>query len=114
LLPRVLLECGVVTDPRLQRGDLIGDRPVDHGFDLGRHVDPRAGHRKAGVAQVHLGCEIRLDMPGRGDLRPRGDGDVAIDLRAGIERLDIHAANLFRDIAAEDTGERERPARRSP
>ena len=50
--------------------------------------------------------QIRLDVPGRGELRPRGDGDVALDLGAGVERLDVDAADLLGDIAAEQAAER--------
>jgi hypothetical protein len=31
--------------------------------------------------------------------------DVALDLGAGVEVLDVHAADLFRDIAAEQAAE---------
>ena len=42
----------------------------------------------------------------RGDFRPRGDDDVALDLGAGVEVLDVDAADLLGDIAAEQAAER--------
>ena len=67
LRPRVLLERRIVAHPRLHGGDLIGDRLVDQRLDLRRHVDARAGDGEAGVAEIHLRREIRLDAPGGGE-----------------------------------------------
>ena len=106
LRPRIVLEGRIVADPRLHRVELVGDRLVDHRLDLRRHVDARARHRKAGVAQIDLRRQIGLDAPGGGKLRPRGDGDVALDLGAGVEVLDVDAADLLGDIAAEQAAER--------
>ena len=50
--------------------------------------------------------QIRLEVPGRGELRPRGDGDVALDLGVGVERLDVDAADLLGGVAAEQAAER--------
>ena len=105
-IPRVALERGIVADSRIDRGELIGDGLVDQRLDLRRHVDARAGHRKVGVAERHLAGQIRLDTPGGGKLRPRGDDDVALDLGVGIERLDVDAADLLGGIAAEQAAER--------
>ncbi len=96
------------------RADLIGDGLVDQRLDLRRDVDARAGHRKAGVAERDLGGQIGLEVPGRGELGPRGDGDVALDLGVGVECLDIHAADLLGDVAAEQTADARRRPRRSP
>ena len=45
-------------------------------------------------------------MPGRGKLGPRREGDVALDLGAGVQRLDVDAADLLGDVAAEQAAER--------
>ena len=104
--PRVLFEGRIVAHARLHQGDLFGDILVDQRLDLRRHVHARAGDREAGVAEIDLAREIRLDPPVRGELRPRGDGDVALDLGAGVEVLDVDAADLFGDIAAEQAAQR--------
>ena len=85
--------------------ELIADGLVDHRLDLRRHVDAGAGHRKAGVAELDLRRQVRLEAPGGGELRPRGDGDVALDLGAGVDRLDVDAADLLGDIAAEQAAD---------
>ena len=61
---------------------------------------------EAGVAEHDLRRQIGLDAPGGGELRPRGDGDIALDLGAGVERLDVDAADLLGGIAAEQAADR--------
>src|SRR2546423_1047671 len=106
MLPRVAFKRGIVADPLLHRADLIGNGLVDQRLDLRRDIDPGACQRRAGVAQIDLGGQIRFDVPGHSELRARGDRDVALDLRVGIQRFDVHAADLLGDIVAEQSAER--------
>ena len=50
--------------------------------------------------------EIGLEVPGRGEFRPRGDGDAALDFGVGVELLDIDAADLLGGLVAEQAAER--------
>src|SRR5207302_11288054 len=92
LWPRVLGQRLVGPDPVADRIELLADSLVDQRLDLRRHVDAGAGHVEAGVAEVDLRPQIRLEMPGRRKFRPRGDGDATLDLGAGVQRLDVDGA----------------------
>ncbi|GCC46912.1 hypothetical protein chiPu_0030716, partial [Chiloscyllium punctatum] len=101
-----VLEHRVVAQPCLHHGNLVGDRLVDHRLDLGRHADADAGGRQAGVAEIDLRLQVRLDPPGRAELRPRSQRDAALDVGVGVDVLDVHGADLPGDIAAEQAAER--------
>ena len=66
------------------------------------------------LVSPRLTCAARLGSTRQvgGELRPRGDGDVAVDVGVGVEVLDVDAADLLAGLAADQADEASRPRRR--
>ena len=100
-LARYIFQEGVSAQPRLQGGDLLVDRLVEQRLHFLRHIELDPRDRDRIVAHRHLAGEIGLEPPIGRDRRPRGDGDIAAEIGALVERLAGEAFHLAAEIVAE-------------
>src|SRR6185437_2187369 len=106
LAPHGLLDDRIVAQAILQRRHLRIDLAVDQRLYLGSDVDLEAGERQRAVADGDLRREIGFEPPRRRQRGPRGDVDVAADIRVLVEHLAGEAFDLLADRAVEQAGKR--------
>ena len=106
LPPRHPLEERIVAQPLLQPRDLLVDLPLQQRPHLVGHVQPHADDGHVGVGDGEMRGQVRLQPPGRRELRLRDHRDIAADIGALVEGAARELLDAASEVLAEDPADR--------